>query len=185
MDAKRCSQCGGVYPIAFFRNNKVGHMHMTRSRCKGCEQTERDAKKRDDRWIVKASNSLYRHAKRLHEQKKIQSPEELTELYGWNARQLAHDFEHAYGNGCPFCLVPFADMPNGLADVTIDILDTRKPPYYRTNTKIACMTCNRNKGDMSPEEFEEFLKCWELWSVRDAERKRKKQQMLFCLEDPS
>jgi hypothetical protein len=57
-------------------------------------------------------------------------------------------------------------MTHGLADVTIDVIDPAKEPFYSTNTRPCCMTCNRAKHDMSPEDWAKRLLGWRLWRAR-------------------
>jgi hypothetical protein len=89
----------------------------------------------------------------------------LIGVYGWDPARLAHDAEHQYGNGCNYCGHRYADMGHGLSDITLDVMDRAKPPYYRTNTKWCCQTCNRQKGDKTPEWFETNRQVYEAWSA--------------------
>jgi hypothetical protein len=51
----------------------------------------------------------------------------------------------------------------------LDIQNPNLPPYYCTNTKWVCKTCNSRKGAMNPEEFEAYLQIRKL-------RKRSKNE---------
>jgi hypothetical protein len=126
--------------------------------CRPCEQTGRDDRKRGDRWKVKARDTIRRHAVRLGVDKL-----DLIGRYGWEPTRLAHDAEFQYGNGCNYCGGEYAVMGHGLADITLDIQDPDKAPYYRTNTKWCCQTCNRKKGRLSPDEFEADRQMWAAW----------------------
>jgi hypothetical protein len=117
--------------------------------CRGCEQTARDDKNRQNRWIKKAKDVVRRHAPRLEVTR-----EDLKRVYGWDPALLAHDAEYQYGNGCNYCHEPYKDMGHGPRDITLDVMDKSKPPYYRTNTKWCCNTCNVKKGDRGTEWFE-------------------------------
>ena len=78
---------------------------------------------------------------------------------------MTHDIRHAYENTCPYCWQPFEDMAHGLADLTADIIDPRREPYYRTNVRWCCMTCNREKQKTDPDLWEKKLEMWARWRV--------------------
>lgn len=164
--SRRCSTCGTKYEsylveAAFRTLNSHGRLDASKRRwlCRPCEQTRRDEKKVGNRWHVKARDTIRRHAERFS------IPQDrLTGQYGWEASLLAHEAEHAYGNGCSYCNHPYLEMGHGLADITLDIIDRGKPPYYRTNTKWCCQTCNRKKGVMTPEQFELDRQVFGVWS---------------------
>lgn len=59
----------------------------------------------------------------------------------------------------------FADMPNGLASMTVDIFDIENRPFYH-NTRIVCSTCNTEKRQASPDEWGEIQYCHRLWEER-------------------
>jgi hypothetical protein len=61
--------------------------------------------------------------------------------------------EHAYASVCCYCEKPFAEMPNGIQDITLDIHDRNALPEYKTNTRIICPSCNRLKGTLDPDEW--------------------------------
>src|SRR5271167_454863 len=148
MSSCRCIRCGTVYHphlVEFvFRARPNHRMHV----CRACERIRRDQRKQPDRWAVKASGVIRRHADRLGIDK-----DQLVTVYGWEPQRLAHDAEHQYASGCNYCGEPYAGMGRGLADITLDIQDRAHPPYYRTNTKWCCQDCNRKKGAMTPEAF--------------------------------
>jgi len=129
----------------------------------GCEQQERDDRKRRNRPKAKARNTFYHHADKFIQAGKAESRREFAELYGWDIGQMSHDIEHAYGNGCPYCHQSFAEMGHGLSDVTLDIIDTEKPPYYTTNVRWVCATCNKEKQRTPPELWGAKLIAWEKW----------------------
>jgi len=164
---RRCGRCFTLYPphlidVAFRTGG--GEMHRSTRRrlvCRPCEQTSRDEHKQSDRWAVKARDVIRRHAVSLKVTK-----EDLIQVYGWDPRRLAHDAEHQYGNGCSYCGHPYMAMGHGLADITLDVQDPEARPYYRTNTKWCCATCNRKKGRTPPEQFERDRQVYELWTAR-------------------
>lgn len=165
---RRCSRCGTTYPAhlvdAAFRS--ASSLRDASSRgwrarvCRPCEQTKRDERKIRDRWAVKARDVIRRHAVRLQVSK-----EDLVGRYGWDPARLAHDAEFQYGNGCSYCGHQYVAMGHGLADITLDIMDRAQAPYYRTNTKWCCQTCNRKKGDRDPAWFELDRQVYEIWNL--------------------
>lgn len=156
---KHCRQCGLDFPEEEFFRRTSTRMHLRRMAvCIGCETTRRTEEKERDRTMVKARDTIRRHAARLRV-----SVETLSERFGWMPAQIKHDIEHAAKNGCPYCHRSFASMGHGLADITIDIIDPAKPPFYTTNTKIACQTCNREKAKTAPETWAGKLICWARW----------------------
>jgi hypothetical protein len=168
MTPRTCARCGTSYPSALseaaFRS--AASLRDASSRkyratiCRPCEQTRRDKLKLLNRWAVKARDTIRRHAIRLQ----VPKPD-LVNVYGWDPKRLAHDAEFQYSNGCNYCGGLYADMGHGLTDITLDLVDARRPPYYRTNTKWCCQTCNRKKGDRGPEFFEADRQVYELWNV--------------------
>jgi hypothetical protein len=83
--------------------------------------------------------------------------------YGWKVDQMAHDIEHAHKNGCPYCHRSFSEMGGGLSDVSLDIWDPQKQPFYALNTRWVCRTCNKEKQRTPPELFGEVRMSWERW----------------------
>lgn len=166
MPNRTCSRCGTSYAshliAAAFRNwTDISRRSVHRSPpvCRPCEQTARDKKKRDNRWPTKARDTIRLHVRRLGVPK-----QDLITVYGWDPKTLAHEAEFQYGNGCSYCGHPYREMGHGPSDITLDIIDHRQPPYYRTNTKWCCQTCNRKKGDRGPEFFELDRQVYETWS---------------------
>lgn len=156
-----CVRCGTVYPPHLvewaFRAHRAG---LYRKRlCEVCAQTAR--RKHRNPWVIKAHSVMRNHADRRGIDK-----DELVAVYGWDPQRLALDAEHQYAGGCNYCGELYAGMGHGLADITLDIQDPTRHPYYCTNTKWCCQTCNRDKGAMSPEAFEarrQVLNHWK-WS---------------------
>lgn len=176
---RRCRRCGTLYPARLvgraFRTvgdrQRVRDTSRTQRRigvCRPCEQTARDTKKRDDRWLVKARDVIRRHAVRLRDRWPGLTVDELVRTYGWEPKRLAHDAEFQYDNGCSYCGQPYQDMGHGLSDITLDVQDPTGKPYYRTNTKWCCQTCNRKKGKSDPEAFEADRQIYELWTEQQA-----------------
>jgi hypothetical protein len=140
-----------------FRPRKDRGFDASHPICRPCEQTRRDRLKLGNRWTVKARDVIRRHAVRLGIPK-----EELVSRYGWDQKRLQHDAEFQYGNGCNYCGGQYKEMGHGLGDISLDIVDSSAAPYYRTNTKWCCQTCNRKKSNRGPEWFEGDRQVWEL-----------------------
>lgn len=163
---RTCKQCGGSYSTVFFRTKNSWSKHVV---CIGCELTGRTTEKQRNRPLKKAQSAVKTHAPKLIKRGVIVSEQELIMRYGWNAIEMAHDIEHAFKNGCPYCCEKFATMPHGLGDVTLDIVDTDRPPFYKTNVKWVCITCNRAKSRTSPDVWSEKLAMWAEWRrIREA-----------------
>jgi len=162
-----CKRCGGVYPESFFEINytKGAYTHL-RAVCRGCRQTDGDEKKRLNRPQKKAHDAFKNHAARFVKRGEIGNRDELRDAYGWDIQQMTHDIEHAAGNGCPYCRRPFAEMTHGLADITLDIIDPERKPFYTTNVKWSCRTCNTEKQRLTPDEWGERSQSWVLWKAR-------------------
>lgn len=163
---RQCNRCLVIYPgleaIAMFRRNADSRpsalsrgYHAT---CIACELTERTRTNAANRWLTKARHTIAHHAKNF----KIPARRLIAE-FGWRPELIAHDLEHAYANSCCYCDGRYDQMPNGLADLTIDIVDPNAPPYYRTNARPCCATCNREKHRTPPHLFAAKLAGWERW----------------------
>lgn len=168
-----CSRCGDWFDEVFFRRRRGPAIaspgpdrHYV---CIGCEQTGRDDLKRGNRPLTKARNALRTHAVRYVRLGMAQDQPDFASRYGWDPRAMAHDIEHAASNGCPYCRKAFSSMAHGLADVTIDIVDPRRPPHYTTNTKWVCSTCNKAKRDDAPEVWARKLQCWAQYEERKSD----------------
>lgn len=167
--AARCARCKVLYDDeeaqVFFRIREAGaYTNPRRSRvCIGCQITQRTDRARERRALTKAETTLRFHAGRAVQAGMVAIPAEFARRFGWEPRRMAHEIEHIYENTCPYCEQPFAEMEHGLADVTIDIIDPRKEPFYKTNTKWVCMTCNREKQNSSPEQWSIKLRAWRKW----------------------
>lgn len=168
--SRRCIRCGTTYPgleaEAMFRLNphdrrRRGQVHLSTTRkatCIACELTERTRRNAANRWLAKANASIAHHARRLGIPR-----ERLRTDFGWKPELIAHDLEHAYANCCGYCDGRYDEMANGLADLTLDIVNPEDPPYYRTNVSPCCLTCNREKGRTPPHLFAAKRTGWERW----------------------
>jgi hypothetical protein len=113
--------------------------------CFLCQQTARDIKKRVNRWHVKIRDTTKRHARSLGI-----PVHELIHCYGWHPDRMEHDARLAYENDCLYCRKSFLYMGHGPNDITLDIHDPTTPPYYSTNVRWICHTCNQQKSRTPP-----------------------------------
>lgn len=176
---KMCRKCKQVYPDVFFYQNTVRKLEtrgfpkiyrLVKLICIGCQIDERTTKKRRDRPHAKAYRTLTRHADKYIRLKLIENREKFAEMYGWDLDRMAADIEHGYKHVCPYCDEKFTEMGNGLSDITLDILNPKMAPYYRTNVRWCCSTCNQTKRRLSPEEWEEFQAAMKKWKQAKGKR---------------
>jgi hypothetical protein len=170
-----CRRCQVTYPDelieAAFQPVHVksalrGRMHLPLKRrggrtCYPCIRTAKDKRKGENRWVVKAKDTLRRHALSLGI-----SVEDLTGKYGWNPDRMARDMARVYADGlglCDECEQPYGVMGHGFADLTLDICRPGDDPYYGTNTRYICMTDNREKANMTPERWQLRKRAWVWW----------------------
>jgi hypothetical protein len=66
-------------------------------------------------------------------------------------------------NTCAYCWEKYERMGHGLSDITLDVIDREREPYYRTNTRWCCQTCNREKASLPPWLWERRLIVWPLY----------------------
>jgi hypothetical protein len=172
-----CSRCG--YP---YKGNEIEVMFQRRpdvtrnirAVCVVCLQTDGDQVKQRNRFLAKARSTIWRHA-----QKYGMEPAEFCERYGWSVSELAHDLEYQYGNGCAYCRGRYEQMGYGLQDITVDIQDPLAEPYYATNVKLCCGTCNKAKGKLSPDKWELKRRLFRVVLRWRAEHVRPTQLSLF------
>lgn len=161
---RRCEQCGGWYDqdIAFQHKRQrqsYNYVYIVIDTiCIGCRQAARDKEKANDPWLVKARSSIDHHARKYGLSSKA-----FCRKYGWEPGRLRYVLSHAYENTCEYCYHPYKEMRNGIADITLDIVDPEQPPFYPTNVKPCCRTCNTEKGTMSPERWNRRLIYWDQW----------------------
>lgn len=169
MSERRCRRCHCPFyeseVDAFFRRTSTQRSLRTQRMavCIGCELTARTDAKVENRWRVKAKRTFDHHVAKFVAAGV--APDRLTfvERFGWDVDQMAHDAEHAHSNGCPYCFRPFAEMANGPRDVTLDIVDPEAKPYYQTNVRWCCATCNTEKQRTPPELWGAKLAAWRRW----------------------
>src|SRR5262249_8552851 len=152
--ARTCARCGYTYEgeeveVAFqsamgSRSTRTsGHK---RSICVVCIQTDGDQVKQRNRYLVKAASTIKRHAAKYG-----LSVAAFGESYGGSLSQLAHDLEHQYKKGCSSCHGNYEKRGHGLQDITVYIVNRLAEPYYGTNVKLCCGTCNKAKGSLPPD----------------------------------
>ena len=165
---RTCKKCGGTYSETFFQShcNHTRIVTFKNNVCIGCQQTARDEKKYVNRPLVKARNTYFSHARKYIERGIIQDANDLRRLYGWDIPQMAHDIDHSFKNGCPYCRKKFADMEGGLHSVSLDIINPVSPPYYETNVRWVCLTCNKEKQRTPPDIWGARLQDWKHWRER-------------------
>jgi len=87
----------------------------------------------------------------------------LEKLYGWDLVQMAEDAQRAYAHKCPGCRKAFSGMVHGLGDISLDICDRARAPFYLNNVGWLCVTCNRAKSQMTPDDWAEFCIGRDIW----------------------
>jgi hypothetical protein len=128
--------------------------------CIGCEQGQSDAEKNADPFVAKARSTTSLHAKR-----EGMDADTFRRAYGWDLARLAYKMRHDYDNTCDYCRKPYKGMGNGYADITVDIIDRGRPPYFDSNVKMCCRTCNTEKATMPPDDWAERLIYWREYEV--------------------
>lgn len=164
---RKCQQCRGIFDEeAFFRTsqrNYAEHAQRKSTTCIGCENTELDRRKINNRWKTKVATCRRRHAKDFGV-----STETLETQFRWDSERMAYDAEHTYANTCPYCWRAFADMGHGLRDLTLDVVDPTIGPHYGINTRWCCNTCNSEKQRTPPDLWGRKLAAWRQWEAWQA-----------------
>lgn len=158
---KPCKRCGFPADERWYTQShtKKGYLlinseNRPHSVCPACLQEERDRRKTQNRALSKARTAIYTHCRKYNHRHNLElSPTDFGKRFGWDIKQMAHDINHAYENGCPYCGHSFKGMGNGLRDLSIDIINPESEPYYATNTKYCCFTCNSEKGQRGADAF--------------------------------
>jgi hypothetical protein len=161
-------RCRGTFDEeAFFRISQRKYAERAQrisTVCIGCENTESDRHKIENRWRTKVTTCRRREAGKLGF-----TTSELETRFRWDLVRMAYDAEHTYENTCPYCWRPFTAMGHGPADVTLDIVDPLSEPHYGINTRWCCGTCNSEKHRTPPELWGRKLAAgrqWEAWQAK-------------------
>jgi hypothetical protein len=163
---KKCRKCGRESDEeAFFSKNRIirlsGEVYITtRSVCIGCELSARNEPTLEARALRKVYNSATHHAAKYK-----MSTANFCKKYGWDQKRMAYDVLHAHENTCAYCWFEYAKMGHGLDDVTLDIIDPDGEPYYHTNVRWCCRTCNLEKSTLPPEIWARRLIEWRNWKA--------------------
>ena len=149
---KRCNECGGIFDVeagfarAGHAKDSSGLLYIySRPVCIGCEQGQRDRAKAENRWRIKARDTLRRHSAKFNVTRNLSlSTDEFSDRFVWRIERIAHDMSHAFENTCNYCWKPYGEMFNGHWNVTVDIYDRGADPFY-SNTRICCRTFQPRK----------------------------------------
>ena len=162
---RTCSRCRGTFDEEAFFNRKHGgeRVNPHSTICIGCENTEKDRRKNENRWREKVATCRRREGKKLG-----YSTADLESRFRWELDRMAYDAEHTYQNTCPYCWRPFEEMGHGLADLTLDIVDVDQQPHYGINTRWCCATCNSEKQRTPPEMWGRKLAAWRQWEAHQS-----------------
>ena len=155
---KTCTRCGKTKPVEDFRVDVTNRREVTpkiyRKRvCKICEVELRLEKKNANQYL-----NAFRQRRRSHASSTGHGVATLKAM-GWDEMQRSREMQAQFENGfCPACIDDdgtvhfFRDMSEGLAELTIDIIDPGSPPVWPGNVQWLCMTCNRRKQKRSSLE---------------------------------
>lgn len=172
-----CIDCCGSFDLEYgFAVHRVYRTRIVRHLvCIGCQQEKRDAAKQDNRWLIKARDTLGRHARKYNAKHETKfTAKEFSRKFFWVPERIAHDLKHASENTCSYCWRPYTEMPAGIAAVTLDIRDRSAEPFYHINVAVCCNTCNTEKGQMSPEQWQGRLQYWKEKQEYDAQTGRRR-----------
>ena len=170
---KRCAGCCGEYFLEFFRRGATingsddvkAEEQRYHDRCIGCDAIRKREELIDRRLRRKAITARSRHGAKLTERGVIKSAGELEELYGWSLERMVDDIERVIERGCPYCLQPMTMAKQGLAIVTLDILNADRAPHYSTNIVWCCSACNSARQRTSPDVWEARRSMWNRWRL--------------------
>jgi len=174
---KRCSNCGGEYLLAFFRHSggggRVDHSsdkrQLHRDRCIGCESTIERSEMLDRQLRRKATEARRRHGKRLQELGVIRKRDDLETVFGWSLDKMVDDIKRTIGEGCPYCTLPVVSEDD-FGRVTLEILNPDHSPYYATNVRWCCSSCNAEKHRLSTDDWGARQTMWRRWRLNEARR---------------
>jgi hypothetical protein len=168
IERRTCKRCGttavgrdeieAAFAVSHkFRQHTDGKYRETV--CNVCRIEMRTSKKERDRFVVKAENTTSKHAKKFGLAVSI-----LRSELGWN--RLAADMRSAYQQCCPECNHPY----QSLDDLTIDISNPERDPFYPENASLMCRTCNTSKAKTPRHLYDARKRFDRKWQQRKAER---------------
>lgn len=156
---KQCNKCRQIWDLeACYRKRNRPHEELGapssyHPTCVMCELTDRNDPTPEERARRKAQNSIILHAEKFN-----MKPKDFAKRYGWDVERMIYDIIHGHENTCPYCYERYDVMGHGLTDITLDVVNPKEEPYYRTNVRWCCATCNSEKAAMPPH----------LWAIRCA-----------------
>jgi hypothetical protein len=174
---RRCKVCNGNFPMIGFpmRSSRGAYAYAPRFEwvCRLCRRTRRDHIKSENRLRVKARDVIRREGRRLSNPERkggpiIQASADLVNIYGWSVDRIERLLRHAFEGECIGCETAYAEMPNDLSNLTVDIKDPHAPPWLETNVQPLCATCNMTKQQLSGQEWGEYLYYVRLWKEQRA-----------------
>lgn len=148
---KTCKRCGKTKPLDEFRIDVTNRRELTpkiyrKTLCKVCEVEVRLERKHENRYL-----DAFKQRRRSHARTTGCGVSQLKAM-GWDDTRRPREMQAQYENGfCPGCIEDdgtvhyYRDMTQGLAELTIDIIDPEQPPVWPGNVQWLCMTCNRRK----------------------------------------
>lgn len=138
-----CSKCkteavGDEEIAAAFRSAQNTKQKTYRATaCNLCIITAHTQAKERDRYLVKAQNTRQKHAKKFGV-----SVATLRDDLGWIDIEMSEDMKAAHIIPCPEC----GHAYRSLDDLTLDISDPERSPFYPSNASWMCRTCNTVKS---------------------------------------
>jgi len=138
---RRCRVCNGNFPLIGFYAASTTHTRVYKSWvCRLCRQTRKDKAKAENRIRVKAASVIRREGIRLSNPDRrggpiIEAPGDLVSTYGWSVDRIERLLRHAFEGECIGCETPYAEMPNDLSNLTLDIRNPHESPWIETNVQ--------------------------------------------------
>lgn len=169
-----CKRCRKRLPATtdFYRKDKtlsgIAYLHAV---CRMCEAARRH---REDPWIGKAWRTIRLHREAYAKEYEKASerfshwdgnPLTFAEAYGWHARLIANEMKAAFNGPCKGCGIDYKTMGHGPRDLTVDIIDPTREPFYAYNTRLLCESCNSHKGKKTPDEETRLKRAYVRWAA--------------------
>lgn len=140
--------------------------------CYFCRQDKRLVFQRNHPFLYKARNTIASHLrdhfKEWVEKGWMKHKYELQTIYGWTENAIAMLFEQGLNRGwCLTCEYGYVEMKNHEKEITLDIIDREKRPWFNGNIRDTCRSCNNAKQKMDLDKF----------NLRNAFGKRRKARL--------